>query len=155
VSEVVAKRIQQVRVRRGMTAAQLAVRCAELGMPDLTASTISNIETGRRDKSGRRRREVSVDELLVLALALDVAPVHLLVPPDTDDTPYPVTAERVVEPAIEVRNWIRGFRLLPDNDPTLRLTETPPEEHYERAGVVFSRWTYQEPDDDEEETSSG
>jgi hypothetical protein len=59
--------------------AELAARCAELGAGHLTENVIENIESGRRDKQGRRRRDVTVDELLTLAVALNVAPVHLLV----------------------------------------------------------------------------
>jgi hypothetical protein len=51
---------------------------------------------------------VTADELLVLALALNVAPVHLLVPPDDGDEPYPVTAA-VSESRFRVRAWIRGL----------------------------------------------
>lgn len=42
-----------------------------------------NIETGRPDKqTGKRRRDVTVDELLILALALDVPPTELVLPMD-------------------------------------------------------------------------
>jgi hypothetical protein len=54
---------------------------------------------------------VTVDELLILALALNVAPVHLLVPPDDYEAPYPVTAT-VTAPNHRVRGWIRGLYLL-------------------------------------------
>lgn len=135
VSDVVADRVREVRRRRGLTAAQLAVRCAALGMPDLTASTLSNIETGRRDETGRRRRDVSVDELLTLAAALDVAPVHLLVPPlgspltavlaePNDEALYAVTPTRATR-IYRVRQWIRGERPLPDADPWLFFAEIP------------------------------
>jgi transcriptional regulator with XRE-family HTH domain len=105
-SDVVAGRVRQVRRKRGLTVAQLAQRCAELGMPGLTEQAIYNLEAGRADKQGRRRRSVSVDELLALAAALNCAPIHLLVPLD-DETPYEITP-KYAEPGWFVREWVRG-----------------------------------------------
>ena len=51
---------------------QLADRTAELGMP-IPRSVLANLESGRRDT-------VSVAEVLVLAAALDVAPIELICP---------------------------------------------------------------------------
>lgn len=63
-----------------MTRDDLAAACAKRGYP-LTSATIANIETGRRDPADRRRRrEVSVDELVMLADVLNVAPVLLVFP---------------------------------------------------------------------------
>lgn len=56
-----------------MSAQQLALRCAELGLPTLTRSTIANLESGRR-------QYVDVAELLILAAALQVAPAVLVFP---------------------------------------------------------------------------
>jgi hypothetical protein len=64
----------------------------------LTANVLTNIEV--------RRRDVSVDELLVLALALDVAPAYLLTPGDAS-TSIAVTASEV-HPADAVEQWILG-----------------------------------------------
>jgi transcriptional regulator with XRE-family HTH domain len=72
-SDVVAARVQQLRKRRGWTARQLAEACAATGSPQLTENVIANIEAGRRDKQGRRRRDVTVDELVAFARALDVS----------------------------------------------------------------------------------
>jgi hypothetical protein len=60
----------------------LAEECAATGSPQLSESVIANIESGRRDKSDRRRRDVTVDEAVGLARALDeplirLLPVHL------------------------------------------------------------------------------
>jgi transcriptional regulator with XRE-family HTH domain len=81
-SDFVADRLRQIRQRRGLTAEGLAARCAEIGAPEITRSVIANIETGRRGPDGRRRREVSVDELLIFAYALQVPPALLVVPLD-------------------------------------------------------------------------
>jgi transcriptional regulator with XRE-family HTH domain len=85
-SDVVGERVSELRARRGsMSARQLAKRCEALGAPGLTAAVIANIETGRRDKTtGTRRRDVTVDELLILAEALEVPPVSLLLPDGAD-----------------------------------------------------------------------
>src|SRR5689334_15634159 len=72
-SDLIAAQVKQLRARRGLTVKELASRCAELGGGDLTVNVLTNIEV--------RRRDVSADELLLLALALDVAPTHLLAPP--------------------------------------------------------------------------
>lgn len=124
-SDVVAERVAASRRKRGWTARQLAERCAELGATQITAATLANIESGRRDKDGRRRRDVSVDELLALALALDVAPVHLLVPERVE--PYQVTPT-VENDTVLVRNWVRGFVPLPGTDWAWFITERPAHE---------------------------
>ncbi len=74
-----------MRKARGWQPADLAARCAELGHEELTENVIENIESGRRDKGGRRRRSVTVDELRVLADALGFSPVDVLngLPPGT------------------------------------------------------------------------
>ena len=64
------------------TAEILAERCAAAGAPELTAQVIFNIESGRRDASGRRRREVTLDEAAALARVLGVKFDALLTPRD-------------------------------------------------------------------------
>lgn len=63
----------------GITREQLAERC------ELTSATLANIETGRKNKQGQRRRHVTVDELVVLAKALDILPMQLLFPPSVKE----------------------------------------------------------------------
>jgi transcriptional regulator with XRE-family HTH domain len=75
-SDVFAEKIREVRKERGWQVADLAARCADMGHPELTENVIENIEHGRRDKDGRRRRHITIDELAVLSLALDPAHVH-------------------------------------------------------------------------------
>jgi transcriptional regulator with XRE-family HTH domain len=95
--------VKELRPKRGLTAANLAERMTELGIK-WDRAIVANLESGRR-------RSVSVDELLGLALVLNVAPVHLLVPPDDDEKPYEITA-KVTEPSFRVRGWIRGLFML-------------------------------------------
>lgn len=141
-SGVVGARVREVRRLRDWTAAQLAERCADLGAPEITSSVVTDLETGRRDKTtGRRRRNITVDELLVLALALDVAPVHLIAPTypapgwgrqdgrnDPNDAQlYAVTSTQEV-PVYRVRSWVRGERPLPGTDARLYFTQIPSHE---------------------------
>ena len=79
-SDLAGTRVREARDRRRWTARQLAEHCADAGAPELTASVIANIETGRKDASGQRRRDVTIDELLSLAYVLEVPPVALLAP---------------------------------------------------------------------------
>lgn len=125
-SEVVGERVKQARKRRGWKATQLAERCAEVGASDLTAQAIANIENGRKDReTQRRRRHVTVDELLALALALDVAPVHLLTP--LDEGGYWVTKTRGIKVGL-VRHWIRGTEPPPKGDRRVFFSEVPEQE---------------------------
>ena len=71
-SEVLAKRVIQLRSRLVLTQDELAARMQTLGY-SWVRSTIAKIELGSR--------QVSVDELCALAIALGVPPIALLVPP--------------------------------------------------------------------------
>jgi transcriptional regulator with XRE-family HTH domain len=70
VTELTVHRMKTIRKRRGLSAPQLAARCAQLGAPEISGNVVANIES--------RRRQVNLDQLAVLALALDVSPTHLL-----------------------------------------------------------------------------
>src|SRR4051794_7495768 len=73
---VVARHLSTVRSRVGMDSAQeLADRVKALG-GKLDRAAIAKIESGTRN--------VSLDEALLLAAALDVAPVHLFFPLNDD-----------------------------------------------------------------------
>ena len=87
--------------------ADLAARCAERGHPEFTENVLENIESGRRDSEGKRRRTITIDELIALAYCLDVAPVHLVAGLD-DNAQFPITPDLAVS-AGEVRQWIRGW----------------------------------------------
>ena len=121
---VVATRMKELRQRRGWTAADLADRCAALGMPELNRSVIANIES-------HRRKYVSVDECLTLAYALDVAPIHLLIPtavdPNVDRTEYKVTPDRFL-PIELARSWFRGDWATGGTDARIYHSEVPKEE---------------------------
>jgi transcriptional regulator with XRE-family HTH domain len=79
-SDAVVWQLKDLRKKRGWSAAQLAEECAKAGFPQLTESVIANIESGRPDDQGRRRRAVTVDELWAFARTLDVPMGSLLWP---------------------------------------------------------------------------
>src|SRR5438034_4448875 len=85
-SDQVARRVRELITDRKMTVPDLAARCADAGMPSLTAQTLYKL-AGQRDPAKRKPRPVSVDELLVLARALDVPVPELLPVAGADDDP--------------------------------------------------------------------
>ena len=91
---VVRDRVKELRERRGWSAAKLAELCAENEMPNLNRDVIANLESGRRPN-------VTIDEVLVLALVLDVAPVNLFIPVVNHDfSPIPVVAMNMSTPRV-------------------------------------------------------
>lgn len=134
-SDVVASRVQELRKRLGLTAKQLAERCGLMGAPGMTASVIANIESGRRDASGQRRRQITLEEWLILAQALHVAPIHLLVPVDDERARYALTPEEPQpthglrrESAGQVRAWIKGEKPLRFTNERVYGAEAPASE---------------------------
>lgn len=100
----VMRRRQEARLSRE----EVADRCRALGW-EMSAAGLANIETGRRDKdTRRRRREVTVDELVVLARALDVAPVLLMTPLGVLDDVEVLPGH--VLPAWRAYQWVTGDR---------------------------------------------
>jgi transcriptional regulator with XRE-family HTH domain len=91
---------QRVAGRRkavGMSAQQLADRCAELGLPAITRQVVTSLETGRRET-------VTTAELAVLAAALETAPVLLLYPVGLADA-VEYLPGRMAEPFDAARWW--------------------------------------------------
>ncbi len=110
ISDRVAERIKEVRKARGLTTKTLAERCARLGAPQISASVLMNIESGRRDPDARRRRDISVDEWAVIGYALGVSPLVLLLP--GDDEPFALTPQLATTARI-VYDWLVGERRPP------------------------------------------
>ncbi|MEU9581074.1 helix-turn-helix domain-containing protein [Streptomyces chilikensis] len=116
--EAITRRVREARNRKGMTAQELADRLKESGVP-WDRGTVTKLETGRR-------QNVSVVELLALARALDVAPIHLLVPLEDGGT-YMATPNEPVKTA-RARYWIRGLVPLGRTDVRVFRTEVPSSE---------------------------
>lgn len=123
-SDEVAERIRTERKQREWSARELAERCAAAGAPELTDNVIENIER-RRTTSGRRGRDVTVDQLLVLAYVLEISPIALLLPALNGD--YSITSQ-VKQPVDTVYRWIIGERRPPFAPPE-------PDEHPDEEGV--------------------
>ncbi len=76
----VARRVRQVRLQRGLSARELAERCAAAGQPSLSRSTIAKIEAGAR-------RFITLDEIAALAHALQILVPDLITPADPQTAP--------------------------------------------------------------------
>lgn len=123
-SDTVGERITTWRKRRGFNRQRLAAECARLGMPELTLSALTNIESGRR-QHGVRRRAISVDEVAVIAYALDVPPLLFLLPyPDADTVDLLPGATSPWQVALD---WLTGRDLPPEGLGHPDNTETTPD----------------------------
>jgi hypothetical protein len=140
VSDNIGRAVRHLRhFHRDWTQADLAAQCAALGAPQLSRMVIHDIETGGRGggRDRARRREVSADELFTLALALHVAPVHLMVPLEDDDecqiTPL------VTERAELTRQWVSGLHAWPGTDKRIYFAWVPKAqaERFEQAAKLM------------------
>lgn len=116
-SEVLAELLRAIRGRQGLSAQDVAETVRRMG-GTLDRAAISKIEGGRRG--------VSLDEALLLAAALQVAPVHLLLPRE-DDAPVRVVPAASVSTA-HARRWFRGIEPLPAASDRIYRTEVPDSE---------------------------
>lgn len=121
-SAVVARRIKELRQKKGWSAAKLADACGSIGMPELNRSVIANIES-------RRRKNVTLEEAMTLAMVLDVAPLHLIVPTDVAakyDSELFMVADATMN-LTDARAWITGGKPLTLQDPRVYYSEVPRE----------------------------
>ncbi|WP_406354875.1 helix-turn-helix domain-containing protein [Streptomyces sp. NBC_01635] len=144
-SEVAAAEVKGHRERRGLTREALADACAQHGAPHLTYAAIVNIETGRKDKDTKqRRRNITVDELAVLAKCLGVPPVALLFPVGRVDAVQPLPGRTV--PTWDALRWFTGEAALPvdqgEDAPRRWAVEQDDfaEWSADRAGLTSYRW---------------
>lgn len=103
-SDVVGAEVRAHRTRRRWTRAQLSERCADLGAGHITESVLVNIESGRRDSGGVRRRDVTIDEVLILAEALGLSPERLYAPENEVATPADGFMKKAIKEA--TREWL-------------------------------------------------
>jgi len=99
-STVVAIRLRELRELRHLNGRQFAARCAARGADRITSHVVTNIETGRR--------EVTVDDLLLFALVLDVPPAELLTPSQERPLTVAVADDVAVADRAELSGWICG-----------------------------------------------
>ncbi|MFE6287679.1 helix-turn-helix transcriptional regulator [Streptomyces sp. NPDC057877] len=126
----IAQRVKQLRGRRGWTAADLGKELHTKHELKWDRFTVANLENGKR-------QNVTVIELFALASVLDVAPVNLLVP--LNDRSYQVTPTRV-EPADDVRAWIRGESPLPGTDERTYFAEVSEQDMRLRIDAMRERY---------------
>lgn len=99
----VAANIQRLRRARGLSIYGLSDRLREVGRP-IAPSAISKVERGER--------QVTVDELMTFAVALDASPSALLLPL-TDDPAVKVEITGVGPvPADQAWDWVDGRQRL-------------------------------------------
>lgn len=106
-AEVIAVRLKEIRLRRGLSVAALAKICEGLGAPKLNRSVLANMEVVGR------RQDVGITELMTIAQALDVPLLQLLIPFDQ------VGDERTllrITPQIELSSWHALFWLSGTDD---------------------------------------
>ncbi|GHC74123.1 helix-turn-helix transcriptional regulator [Streptomyces violaceochromogenes] len=94
----VAEQMRQARKAAGLTVAEAAQACAELGLA-VPKTTITNLETGRRTS-------IDLAEFLVLAEVYKMPPISLLFPLETDAS-VAVLPDREV-PTWEAVAWFTG-----------------------------------------------
>lgn len=116
-SRVVGRQVKRLRDRQGISAQRLADRCAELGHPEVNRSVIADIES--------RRERVSIDEVMVLAAALNT-PATLLIAPLGNNEKVAVTAKTVIHPHL-LLDWLMGEEPLCNTDLTPRMHPWPDE----------------------------
>lgn len=103
---VFGRRVKEERERQRLTQAAVVERLKALGHP-MDRSNLGRIERG--ESNGQ------LDNLAALALALGVAPIHLMLP-RRDEERIALAAKRTLQ-ADEARGWIRGEKMLADSDP--------------------------------------
>lgn len=97
VGKVFARRLREARNARGWTQDDLSRELSELDAP-MDRTTIAKLEKGQR--------QARIEELIAIAAALDVAPVHLLVP--FDGAHSVALTPRLDVGTEKARRWIRG-----------------------------------------------
>lgn len=103
VGALFAERLRYLRKLRGLSILELAEKCKDAGMPELTEASLVNLE--RPTKAARPRRRASLDEALVLAAVLEVPPGRLWF--DVEKGEPVEIANRAVDPWLAIR-WISG-----------------------------------------------
>lgn len=106
VTRGVGQRVAYYRNRADLTASMLSARCAELGLP-VDRNVVAKLENGHRNS-------VTVDEVYVLAAALEVPPLLLLFGVGTEETAEILPGNHV--PAFWAARWFSGegaMRFLP------------------------------------------
>lgn len=103
ITKTVAKRVRELRESANLSGGALARRLADHGLKKWNRTTVAKFEASYR-------ASITVQELLALALALNVPPVWLLVDPDADTVPV---ADGIEADPWSALRWIVGANQLP------------------------------------------
>jgi transcriptional regulator with XRE-family HTH domain len=122
--DLVIARLKDARKRLGWSTTHLAEQLATAGAPKLTANILQNLEAGRRQQT------VTVEELLLLAMATHVPPEFFLAAGDNQRIQL---VPGVVVDAEQLLAWVRGEQPLPVTDPA-RYQQATTEALGDRAG---------------------
>lgn len=101
VSETIARRMRELRERKGWTQTQLAERITELGFP------VHQTWVAKCERLDSGRRKITTEQAMLIAAALEVSPTALLLPPETDATVS--IAPNMEVPTAYVRGWFKGL----------------------------------------------
>jgi transcriptional regulator with XRE-family HTH domain len=98
IDAAIASQVRRYRLAKGWSIRRLAEECERLGAPGLTEASLGNIERGQKEGAKRTQRRLLVEELAVLAKALEVPPILLV---------FPVGRESEVEvlPGVPLNTW--------------------------------------------------
>jgi transcriptional regulator with XRE-family HTH domain len=94
-SDIAGDRIARYRRRQGVNREEMARRCADILGHKFSADQVANVETGR-PRNGARTREITIDEITVIARVLNVKVTDLLDPAvliGDEDHPTPGRSE--------------------------------------------------------------
>lgn len=114
---MVADRVRALREQAGLSQSDVASRMDELGVP-WKRTTVVNLEKRGSQSRGRAtaagRDAITLQEWLALAIALDVAPVDLLVDL-TSAEPFAPTPARAIDVSWRGLRWLVGDEPLPES----------------------------------------
>jgi transcriptional regulator with XRE-family HTH domain len=97
--EYVGERVRTARVSKRLSQSDLVSRLEELGYTQWRQSKVAKIENGEV-------KRLALDDVLALAAALGVQPIHLITP--TEDEALVEVAPKLTVPAVTARGWLRG-----------------------------------------------
>lgn len=108
-AKTVARNVERLRTRLNMNYKQLSERLEQTAGWSINAVGIRRIES--------EERRVTPDDLVALAVALEVSPVTLLMPPSAEGgDPVEVTGFEGELPAEALWHWLRGGYPLPGDE---------------------------------------
>ena len=115
-SDVFRDRLREAREARPMSQRQLAAALTDIGVP-MSQAAVTRIETGLRN--------VTLDEVIGIAVVLDVAPMNLFLPIDGDEhDPVPLAQQVAAEFGL-ARRWARGESPLRQQDVRFYFSQAP------------------------------